>query len=214
MRDTEALAQALEQLIGESYYSEDFELLSRLRAFHDALPAPERERLGEVALQRLLDQGSMVDIMLCGVVSVPAAVPELIRRLNAEPRTSQMTRVLMTSLQVYREPAAYGAMERFLDSDQEQETLLALARMDFVRTLPHLLRLLRKDAYLDPCLHILHERRKEVGLEGLLHELRLCVASGPGWLRERFRLVLRAKKEPYNPFEEADLVRLERALAE
>lgn len=104
-------------------------------------------------------------------------------------------------------------MARFVDSDQENEALRALARIDFARALPHFISALRRDPQRDLCLHILHDRAKCVGLPALAAELRQLVVQPAPELGGRLALALRAKRAPFNPFAEADLAILLAALA-
>jgi len=69
------LEHALIELIQAHYYSEDFELLSSVRAYQESLALAERDELRAVVLRRLFAEGSMVDILLCSVVDVPSAGP-------------------------------------------------------------------------------------------------------------------------------------------
>ena len=77
-----------------------------------------------------------------------------------------------------------------MDSDQETEALAVLARMYFARALPFVFRSIRKDHFLDTCLHILFERKKAVGFHDFVDELRTCSALNAAPVRERLRLSL------------------------
>jgi hypothetical protein len=213
MRNREAIADDLERIIAAHYYGEDFELLSAVRAYRDSLPPPERDELGVVVLQRLLREDSIVEVLLCAVVEVPAAAPLLAAKLDRESAPSQTTRALLTALQQYRGDEVFAAVERFVDSDQEHEALQALARVDFRRSAPYLLRALRRDAQRDLCLHILHDRLKAVGREALAEDLRALAAHAGEDLGERVARALRAKPPPFNPMAEADIVFLLTVLA-
>ena len=206
MRSREEIADDLDRIITAHYDREDFELLSAVRAYRDALPPPERDELGAVVLQRLLREDSIVDVLLCAVVEVPAAAPLLAAKLDRETVPSQTTRALLTALQHYRGDAVYAAVERFVDSDQEHEALQALARVDFRRAAPHMARALRRDAQLDLCLHILHDRLKAAGRAALADDLRALAAYAGAGLGARVARALRAKPAPFNPLTEEDIV--------
>jgi hypothetical protein len=207
------IRRELEALIQAHYYSEDFELISAVRAYQDRLTLEERDELKGVVVSRLLAEGSMVDVVLCSVVQVPPAGPLLAAKLDRESVPSQLTRALMASLQLYPGDEAYRAVERFLDSDQEGEALAALARLDFNRTLPHLARALDREHFLGPILHILHARAKDVGVPALGLELVSARARLPAGFSAGLARVFAAKSGAYNPFSVAELDRLRGALA-
>ena len=198
----------LADLIQAHYYSEDFELMSSVRAYQDHLLPEERDELKAVVLRRLLTEGSMVDIVLCAVVHVPSAGPVLALKLDRESVPSQLTRALITALQGYPGEEAYRAVERFLDSDQEGEALAALARLDFNRTLPHVARALEREHFLGPVLHLLHARAKDVGVPALGLELHAACSRLPAGFVRRLERVFAAKAPPYNPFSPPELERL------
>jgi len=213
MKDRNAIAHELQELIQRHYYSEDFELVSAVRAFQAGLSIPERDELRAVVLGRLLDEGSMVDILLCSVIDVPSAGPVLAHKLDRESVPSQLTRTLITAVQSYPGDEAFRAVERFVDSDQEGEALAALARLDFNRAWPYLVRAMDREHFHGPLLHMLHERAKLVGVPALALEIKALAQRGPGALPEQLRRVLLAKPAPYNPFMGEDLERLRRALS-
>ena len=202
----------LTDLIQAHYYSEDFELMSSVRAYQEHLTLDERNELKAVVLRRLLEEGSLVDIVLCAVVPVPSAGPVLAMKLDRESVPSQLTRALITALQGYPGEEAYRAVERFLDSDQEGEALAALARLDFNRTLPHVARALDREHFLGPVLHLLHGRAKEVGVPALGLELHAAGSRLPAGFVRRLECVFEAKAPPYNPFSPPELERLRNAL--
>ncbi|MFH0907400.1 MAG: hypothetical protein V1929_01375 [bacterium] len=205
-KTSEQIARELADLIQHNYYDEDFQLLSEVRAYAASLSTDDREILRQVVAGRLADSQSIVDVMLCTVVHAPELVPSLVRMLDRQTNTSQLTRALMLALQRYGGSESFHAVERFLDSDQETEALAVLARIDFQRALPFVFRCLRKDHFLDACLQILFERKKAIGFHDLVDELRTCTALGSASVRERLRLSLTVKKDEYNPFT-ADEVR-------
>lgn len=215
MKQTAQIAEDLQQMESAHYYSEDFQWLSSVRAYRDGLAPAEQAALADVVMQRLLRDGSMTDILLCSVVDVPGAGSVLAAKLDRETVPSQLTRALIAALEHYRGDDVFRAVARFVDSDQENEALRALARIDFHRSLPFVARALQKEHQADLVLHILHDRVKaRAGLEILAIELRAFAA---GWndpdLMPRLLRALRGKPEPYNPFSPEELRRLEAALA-
>ncbi len=214
MKSTEQILDDLRHLEEAHYYSEDFQWLSSVRAYRDELSAEEQAALASVILQRLLRDGSMTDILLCSIVEVPGAGSVLAAKLDRESTPSQLTRALITALERYRGDDVFRAVARFVDSDQENEALRALARIDFIRALPFVARALQKEHQADLVLHILHDRAKSrAGLDLLAVELR---AFASGWndqdLLPRIVRALHGKAEPYNPFSPAELKRLEDAM--
>ena len=176
MKTSEQIARELADLIQRNYYSEDFHLLSEVRAYADALSPDDRDILRNVVAGRLADSQSIVDVILCTVVRAPELVPALVRMLDHQTNTSQLSRALMQALQQYGGNEAFHAVERFLDSDQETEALAVMARIDFARALPFVFRCLRKDHFLDVSLQILFERKKSGGFRDVVDDLRPCVA--------------------------------------
>ena len=213
VKTPDELARALNELIQAHYYSEDFELLSAVRVFHEGLSGPERDELKALVVQRLLEDGSMVDILLCSVVPVPSAGPVLARRLDRESVPSQLTRALITAVQEYPGDEAYRAVERFVDSDQEGEALAALTRLDFSRALHHLARALDRPHMQGPVLHMLHARAKAVGVPALVVELQAESQRQAPAFRAGLLRALVSKPARFNPFAALDLDRLQRALA-
>jgi hypothetical protein len=214
VKTIEEVAFDLEQIESSHYYSEDFQWLSSIRAYRDSLSPEEQQLLSEVVLRRLLRDGSMTDILLCSVVEAAGAGSILAAKLDRETVPSQLTRALISALEHYRGDDVFRAVARFVDSDQENEALRALARIDFLRALPYVARALQKEHLADLVLHILHDRFKAVGsIERLAIELRAFSAGWPdGNFLKRVLKALRGKSEPYNPFSADDLVALEQAL--
>lgn len=214
MKSVEDIQRDLRELEVAHYYSEDFEWLSAVRAYDEGLDSAERECFRQVVLQRLLDEGSMTDILLCSVVEVPSAAPVLAAKLDRESVPSQLTRALITALQRYRGEDVFRAVARFVDSDQENEALRALAWIDFPRALPFVARALQKTHQQDLVLQILRDRSRTVGLDALLLELRAFAA---GWPDAAFAGALcraiRGKDDPYHPFPADERYRLLSQLA-
>lgn len=212
MKTEGQIAQDLVDLVGAHYYSEDFELLALVRAYRDGLDEVERERLCGVVLRRMLDEGSLVDILLCSLVHAPSAGSLLAARLDRETEPSQLTRALISALQHYEGDDVFRALARFVDSDQEREATQALARVDFPRAAPYVIRALRQDQHLDLCLHILRDRSLAKGLAALAADLAALAALDPAALPARLALALRSKRDRYNPFAEEEIVFLLAAL--
>jgi len=205
MRSAGEITKEIEQLVQSHYYSEDFQLVSSMRAYVDTLLAGEREEARQVVLKRLLDEGSMVDVLLCSVIDVPSAIPVLAEKLDREPVTNQVTRTLISALRMYQTADAYNAVERFVDSDQEIEAIEALADIDFRRTIPLLVRTMKKEYFHGNVLHIFQRQAKRSGLDGLIDVLRDSSATRSAGFRGDLQKLLAAKKEPYNPFTETDI---------
>ena len=208
MKDQDTIASDINAIVQSHYYSEDFELVSSIRAYADRLSRDESDILEQVVLQRLMHDGSIVDVLLCSVIKVPSAVPILARRLQEEDTSNQITRTLISALRTYSNDEAYTAVERFIDSDQEMETLQALAQIDFVRTLPVMARLMQKDHYQGVVLHIVYDRMKTVGMDQLIGELTSSTVTTSANFRESLAKSLKSKKEPYNPFSEPEIMRI------
>ena len=200
MKTRDNIEQEMEALLLQNYYGEDFEVVSLFRGYVDGLSEAERVLMQEVVARRLVMTGSIVDILLCGVLPVAGAGPILVNLLNAESRTSQVTRMLIQVLRQYPGEEAYRAVERFLDSDQEVEALPALAAMDFGRTLPALVRNLRKPHFQGVLLHCLYDRCKASSLDQLIGELRQYATACAVNFGSDLEAVLRSKEGRYNPF--------------
>lgn len=192
-------------MIESHYYSEDFELVSSFRAFYEQLSSVEKSYLEQVVLQRLVTEGSMVDILLCSVVRLPSAVPILAGRLSREQVPNQLTRHLIGALKTYRADEAYTAVERFLDSDQELETLEALAAIDFRRAIPSIVRAMKVESTHGVLLHIVYERVKAVGINGLVDDFRHASATHTPSFASTLGRVLHSKNDRYNPFAESEI---------
>ncbi len=205
MKSAPEITHEIDQIIHAHYYSEDFELIASLRAYIEGLMPGEKETVRGIVLKRVLEDGSLVDILLCSVIDVPSAVPALAGKLDREPVSNQMTRGLIAALRNYQVADAYTAVERFVDSDQEMEAIEALADMDFRRTIPLIVRLMRKEHYHGNILHILHRRMKKTGADALVGELRESSATRSDRFRNDLALVLDSKKPPYNPFTGAEI---------
>jgi hypothetical protein len=205
MATKDEMNEAIERLVRAHYYDEDFQLLSSFQAYASGLSGGEHDDLAELAFERLVRDGSLVDIILCSVVDVPSAVPVLAEKLSRETQTNQITRTLIAVLGRYATDDAYVAIEPFLDSDQEMEALQALARIDFVRTLPSIVRRMKKDHYAGAVLQMLHERIKKAGLPKLIDDLRSSSATQSAGFSGLLEKTLRAKDAAYNPLSAAEI---------
>jgi len=212
MRSLSQVADELNNIIHAHYYSEDFELISSIKAFYDSLAPVEKSYLEQTVLSRLTSEGSIVDILLCSVVRVPSAAPVLASRLNREEVSNQMTRTLIAALKTYRSDEAYTAVERFMDSDQELETLQALAAIDFRRAIPRIVLALKKESAHGVILHIFHERMKTAGLSVLVDDLCHSSATRTASFKSMLVQSLHSKKDPYNPFSENDIQHIIRSV--
>jgi len=205
MKSLSQVDAELEEIIVAHYYSEDFELISSMKAYYHSLASLEKSYLEQIVLRRLTSDGSIVDILLCSVVNVPSAAPVLSSRLNREEISNQVTRTIISALKKYRSDEAYTAVERFLDSDQEIESLQAIAEIDFRRSIPHIVIALKKEFTHGVVLHILHDRVKTVGLSGLVDDLCASSATRTATFKALLSTALHSKKHPYNPFSESDI---------
>ncbi len=199
------ILEDLDRLIEQHYYSEDYELEWAACNYRDSLSPHERESFKDAMIDRLLDDPSMANIALCARLRIDELAPILTSILNSEIRTSQQSRAIMSALENYGDDASYESMERFMDSDQEGETLMRLCRMNFTRSLPYLRRAMNKEHMKDFCLHIFQERRKVVGLDGLIRDLQMIISADPSLYLESVRSVLTHKKADYNPFTAEDV---------
>ena len=212
MKTPEDISAELEALVNVHYYSEDFELLSSLKAYRATLHDQEVTYLEQVVLARLINEGSIVDVLLSSVVNIPSSVPVLTEKLNREIAVNQTTRALIQALGKYKTEESYQAVERFIDSDQELEALTALAELDFVRTLPVVFRRVCNAYYYNVLLQIMYDRSKAVGLEVLISNILNFEGYRPSDLHESMISLLYSKKDPYNPFSQDEIHRIILAL--
>jgi hypothetical protein len=205
MKSITEIAGEIDQLEKTHYYSEDFELVASMKAFVDACPVPEKVLVGQVVMKRLLNDCSVVDILWCYVVDVPSAVPLLADRLNREPHSSQLSRTLILALGRYKSDDGYRAVERFLDSDQEMEALDALAEIDFRRTIPVLVRAMKKEYFHRMILHVLYRHFKHFGVDKFMDDLKNSSATRNPEFLINIEKALRSKTGAYNPFSENEI---------
>lgn len=211
MKDKQEIHRDLERIIQANYYSEDFELISSFRAYEAERSDAEKELLADEVFERLCAEGSLVDILFCSIIDVPSAVPVLAEKLSREPQVNQVTRSLIQALKRYSSDDAYVAVERFLDSDQEMDALQALASIDFARTLPHMVRLMKKDHYHGVVLQMLRDQMKRVGPGPTIEEMKRSSTTNSTAFRESLRKVLASKSADFNPLDPAQIAALKEA---
>ncbi len=200
MQTLDEMNQAIDSLVNQHYYSEDFELEAAMRAFYERLSDHEQAVCHQALIERLRVDPSILTVSLCSQIPIPEAAPLLASALNGEKTSSQRTRSIMAALRHYDDAHSFTAVERFLESDQEPEALQQLARIDFNRVRPHLMRAMTRPHLHPFCLQIFHEQRKRGGLEALADTLASWAAPDPETFEMRLRDVLSCKKGDYNPF--------------
>lgn len=208
MKQADEIDRELTALAERNYYSDESELDHTLRRYFEGLDSAERESFKQAVLKRLAREVSVVNILLAGVSAFPEVVPVLVSVLNAESKTSQITRALMNVLCHYNDDAAFKAVARFLDSEQEMEALTCLCGMNFLKALPHIKTAVRRDHLFDVCLQIFYDRKKAVGLDGLQTDLRALMFDNPSQVRDRLRKVFLCKRGKYNPFTPEEVVEI------
>lgn len=201
------MAAALDQLVAEHYYREDFELLAAVRAWASGLDEAGRSALRDLIARRVQEQPTIVEAVLCQAIAVPEAAPALAAWLARETEASLLSRALLQALRAAGGPEAYRAVERFVESEQEWEALQVLAELDFPRAWPRVREALRRDSQRDLVLHILQARRRQIGWDAFRAELAAGCAAEPA-LVGPLRRVLLAKGVGYNPFPPAEVERL------
>jgi hypothetical protein len=192
--------RAIDAFVESHYYSETHEFESARRVFVESLCDGMTEVYRHTVLERLREDPSLVNILLCAGGGIPGAGSWLAARLDGETSASQVSRALIRVLADYPGEGEYDAVARFLDSEQEGEALGSLARMDWTRTLPILFTAAGKPALQSSVLHILHDRRKEVGLPALLQDLKVFATAHPHFDAAGLAQILTGTPAPYNPF--------------
>jgi len=175
-------------------------MTSAIRAWHAGMDDHDRSLLCSIIIERLDQSPSLVEVCLVQALGIREASGRLIQLLNRERSASLMSRALIRALQDAGGVEAYPAIERFVESDQEWEALMALARLDFTRALPKVIRAIRRDSHLDLGLQIFHERCKAIGWDAFCSEFRTWMAWADPELRVRLFKVFTAKPDPYHPF--------------
>lgn len=210
--DRDQMNRTIEAFVREHYYSETHEFEGATRSFVDSLCDGLRDVYRRTVLERLQEDPSLVNILLCSGGDIPEAGPWLAARLDQETSASQVSRALLRVLADYPGEAEYNAVARFLESDQEGEALRSLARMDWTRTIPSLIRAAASPGLQTPILHILYERKKAIGLPGFLQAWAAYAAARPGFDPTALQQVLAGTPAPYNPFPPDEVDALRRAL--
>lgn len=205
MKSRADLAAELDRLVASHYYSEASEIRGAVLVWEQQLEDREKLLLRELLLDRLASDPSLVEVVLVSAWHIPEAVPHLVKILQREQRTSQLSLFTMHVLHQYEGGEVYEAIERFLDSDQESEVLTWLSRQDYARTIPYLQRALRKSSMVNACLHAFYERRKRIGFERFMTEFKEHFINGSKEQRVCLRQVLSSKQGEYNPFVEKEL---------
>lgn len=205
MRSAAQLEQELDRLIQGSYYEEEHELLWTLRRFGNSLEREEHERFSEIAICRLSEDPSILSVMIVSAVPIPAAVPILCSILDGQLETGMLSRAILSALREYEDASSFPSVERLLDSDQEQEALSALARIDFSRSLIYVIRSAGRDYLLDACVQIFHEERKITNMGRLIGKLEMHARTSGQPVVERVEKILRCKSGEFNPFTEQEV---------
>lgn len=200
MRSAAQIEQELDRVIRGSYYEEEFELLWTLRRFGSSLTGVECERFREIAIRRLADDPSILSVMIVSAVRIPASVPILCSILDRQSQTGMLSRAILSALGEYAGADAFTSVERLLDSEQEQEALSALARIDFPRSLFYIIRSAEREHLLDACIQILHHEKKKAGLRRLIRELEAHAKISEQPVADRVEKILGCKSGDFNPF--------------
>lgn len=204
--------RAIDAFVESHYYSEAPEFEGARRAFVQNLCDGMIEVYRLTVLERLQNDPSLVNILLCAGGDIPGAGPWLAARLDGETGTSPLSRALIRVLSDYPGEEACRAVERFLESDQEAESLQSLAHMDWARVRPRLPRAMREPALHSAILRVLHERRKAAGFPALMQEWRKWFSGKTGQECSWARRLLQDTPAPYNPFPPPEIAALLAAL--
>ncbi len=208
MRSVGQLERELDGLVRASYYEEDYELLWTLRRFGTSLAREEYGRFCEIAIRRLADDPSILSVIIVSAVRIPTAVPLLCSILDGQRETGVLTRAILSALREYGDPASFPSVERLLDSDQEQEALSTLARIDFSRSLFYVIRSAEREYLLDASIHVLHEEKKSTDISRLIRSLGAHARISDQPVVERVEMILRCKSGDFNPFTEQEIEKI------
>ena len=194
------LHEALDRLSESHYYAEEWEFQAAARAWNDALDPAAQALFPQVLWQRVERDPSVTNASLCVVFPFPELEIPLAAALSRQPETSHLTRSLIAALQWQRGDAAFRAVERFIDSAQEMEALLALVRIHPDRAVPYMRRAVMEDRLIETCLHALAQLRATSGMEAAVGHLKsVCVGEGARLLR-RVRAMFAIKTVENSPF--------------
>lgn len=208
MKTEDDIQADLDTLVQGHYYSEDYELEWAAYHYYEDLRPEEREPFEGAMVRRLSGHPGMADISLCARLGMPVLTPLLAGLLDREERSSSTSRALLTALSHQPDEQAYVSVERFMESEQEGEALLCLARMNFQRTLPHLRWAVQKEDLHNFCIHALHEYKQKAGMGKLSDAIRELVEPDRDVLAPHLQKILTSKSGRFNPFDADELERL------
>ena len=208
MKTREQIDTELHKLVESHYYSEDYELEWAAKKYYDALSAEEKDEMESVLVERLTGAPGMSDISLCARLGAISLTPYLSALLDKQAHSTSMSRALLAALSNQPDEEAFTSVERFIESEQEGDALVCLARMNFKRALPHLRWAIQQSHLHNFCVHAIHEFARHAGMEVAIHHLRELAAPNPDKLRPHLEKVLTSKKGDFNPFSEEELATL------
>lgn len=194
------LHEALDRLSERHYYAEEWEFQAAARAWYDTLNPADRARFPEVLWARVERAPSVTNASLCVVFPFPELEEPLAAALSRQPVTSHLTRSLIAALQWQRGSAAFHAVERFIDSAQEMEALLALVRIRPEWAVPFIRRAVMEDRLIETALHALAQLRGTSGLEAVVAHLKDVCAGGGARIHPRIRAMFSIKTAENSPF--------------
>lgn len=205
MKTADDIEADLRRLAESHYYSEDYELEWAGKTYFDQLTKPEQDVFEQVMIRRLSGQPDLSDVALCTRLGLPSLTPYFARLLDRETMSTAMSRALLVALSNQPDRAAYGSVERFMESEQEGEALACLSRMHFARSMGHLRRAIQREHLHNFCLHILHEHMRHVGMELFLKALHQLIEPDAATLRLHLLKILTSKEGSFNPFTAEEL---------
>ncbi len=194
------LDEALDRLSERHYYAEEWEFQAAARAWYEDLDPSARARFPQVLWGRVERDPSVTNASLCVVFPFPELEAPLAAALSRQPVTSHLTRSLIAALQWQRGTAAFRAVERFVDSAQEMEALLALVRIQPGRAVPFMRRAVMEDRLIETCLHAVAQLRATTGLPAVVEHLQAVCAGGDARLLRRVRAMFTIKTAENSPF--------------
>ena len=194
------LHAALDRLSEQHYYAEEWEFQAAARAWYETLEPADRDRFPQVLWERVERDPSVTNASLCVVFPLPELEGPLAAALSRQPSTSHLTRSLIAALQWQRGPSAFRAVERFVDSAQEMEALLALVRIHPGQAVPFMRRAVMEDRLIETCLHAMAQVRATSGLAAVVDHLRAVCAGGGARVFRRVRAMFTIKSAENSPF--------------
>lgn len=198
-KEVESIRREVDVLLERHADSLGPERVRALAAYRASLNPDELERYKEMALSRLREEGSAESVELCKGVDLPEALPLLTRMLDAQTRASHLSHVLVDTLRAYpgdRPPEAIAA----LTEREHMESVKGLASDDFDRASVYLKTALKRPEMRDVCLHILHERAKAVGLEGLIADIKRLTDQTPKQTKPYIKRLFEEGTAGFSPF--------------